>query len=148
MADHTQPFDERRKNNAAESLFEDKCNENEIRFIRYGLDQLNSGIPIEEFITISKMIRYTPDYIMFTRNTFFIEVKGCKDELGMKLENIKYYDFWDRIMPLQYFLYSTIYNEYKFVKHNKFLNIAGGCEVKRYPDNKKEYYCVPWEIIK
>ena len=148
MADHTQPFDVRRKNNAAESLFEDKCNENEIRFIRYGLDQLNSGIPGGQFITIEKMIRYTPDYIMFAKGTCFVEVKGCKDELGMKLENVEHYGYWNEIMNLMYFFYSTTYKQYKFIKHDDFLNIAGGCEVKRYPDNNREYYCVPWEIIK
>ena len=148
MADYTQPFDVRRKNNAAESLFEDKCNENDIRFIRYGMDQLNSGIPGSQFITISKMVRYTPDYIMFAKKTSLVEVKGCKEELGMKLANIKYYNAWNKIMPLMYFFYSTSYNEYKFIKHDKFLDIAGGCEVKQYPDNYRKYYCVPWEIIK
>ena len=96
MSDYTQPFDVRKKNNTAELLFEDKCAKNHIRFIRYGLDQLNSGIPGNQFITIEKMVRYTPDYIMFAKNTCFIEVKGCKDELGMKLENIKYYGRWNK----------------------------------------------------
>ena len=148
MSDYKQPFNVRKKNNTAELLFENKCAENHIRFIRYGLDQLNSGIPGNQFITIEKMVRYTPDYIMFAKNTCFIEVKGCKDELGMKLENIEYYGKWNKIMPLMYFFYSTTYNDYKFIKHDKFLNIAGGCEVKQYPDNNREYYCVPWEIIK
>ena len=96
MANHTQPFDVRRKYNAAESLFEEKCAEKYIRFIRYGLDQIKKVIPGHQFVTISKMIRYTPDYIIFAKKTYFIEVKGCKDELGMKLENIEYYDKWKR----------------------------------------------------
>ncbi len=70
MADYTQPF-EWKKNNTAELLFEKKCVENHIRFIRYGLDQLNSGIPGSQFITIDKLIRYTPDYIMFEKNLFY-----------------------------------------------------------------------------
>ena len=148
MSDYTQPFNVRKKNNTAELLFEDKCAEKYIRFIRYGLDQLNSGIPGHQFVTISKMVRYTPDYIIFAKKTYFIEVKGCKDELGMKLENIEYYDKWNKIMPLMYFFYSATYKQHKFIKHNDFLNIAGGCEIKQYPDNYKDYYCVPWTIIK
>ena len=118
MVDYKQPFDVRKKNNTAELFFEKKCNENNIKFIRYGLDQLNSGIPGGQFITIEKMIRYTPDYIMFAKN------------------------------PLMYFFYSTTYDDHRFIKHDKFLNIAGGCEIKQYPDNNRKYYCVPWEIIK
>ena len=148
MADHTQPFDERRKCNTAELVFEANCRKNNILFIRYGLDQLNSGIPGYKFVTINKTIRNTPDYIIFAKKTCFVEVKGCKDELGMKLSDIRSYKKWTKIMPILYYFYSTTYKHHKFIKHEDFLNIAGVCEIKRYPDNNEEYYCVPWEMIK
>ena len=39
-------------------------------------------------------------------------------------------------------------DSYILLRLDDFLNIAGGCEIKQYPDNNREYYCVPWEIIK
>ena len=148
MANYKQPFDERKKNNTAETMFESSCRKNNILFIRYGLDQLNSGIPGYKFVTIDKMIRNTPDYILFAKNTCFVEVKGCKNELGMKLSDVRSYKKWNNIMPILYYFYSTTHKQHKFIKHDDFLNIAGACKTKRYPDNNEEYYCVPWEIIK
>ena len=148
MADHTQSFDKRKRDQTSEKYFEFYCERNKILYARYGLDQRNSGIPGGSFITIDKMIRNTPDYIMISKNTYFVEVKGCKSELGMKLSDIKSYKKWNKIMPVLYFFYSATFNQHKFIKHDDFLNIAGVCETKRYLDNNEEYYCVPWEIIK
>ena len=50
-------------------------------------------------------------------------------------------------MPLVYFFYSKSNNNYKKIKHEDFLNIAGGCKTDRYPDNNEEHYCVPWRLI-
>ena len=147
MPNHKEHFNIRKKNNTAEKFFEFYCARNNITCARYGMDQLNSGITGKEFITIDKMIRNSPDYIMISKGTYFVEVKGCKDSLGMKLSDIESYRKWNEIMPVLYFVYSATFNQYKIIEHENFVNIIGICETKRYPDNNEEYYCVPWRLL-
>ncbi len=147
MPNHKEHFNIRKKNNTAEKFFEFYCARNNITCARYGMDQLNSGITGKEFITIDKMVRNSPDYIMISRGTYFVEVKGCKDSLGMKLSDIESYRKWNEIMPVLYFVYSATFNQYKMIEHENFVNIIGICETKRYPDNNEEYYSVPWRLL-
>ena len=147
MPNHKEHFNIRKKNNTAEKFFEFYCARNNITCARYGMDQLNSGITGKEFITIDKMVRNSPVYIMISRGTYFVEVKGCKDYLGMKLSDIESYRKWNEIMPVLYFVYSATFNQYKMIEHENFVNIIGICETKRYPDNNEEYYCVPWRLL-
>ena len=147
MPNHKEHFNIRKKNNTAEKFFEFYCARNNITYARYGMDQLNSGITGKEFITIDKMVRNSPDYIMISRGTYFVEVKGCKDSLGMKLSDIESYRKWNEIMPVLYFVYSATFNQYKMIEHENFVNIIGICETKRYPDNNEEYYSVPWRLL-
>ena len=147
MANYKQSFKERSIFDPAEKFFEFYCAKNEILCTRYGLDQRKSGIPGGKFITMNKMIRCSPDYIIIKKDAYFVEVKGCNDELKMKLSDVRCYEKWNKIMPLVYFFYSKSNNNYKKIKHEDFLNIAGGCKTDRYPDNNEEHYCVPWRLI-
>ena len=135
--DHTQPFKDRIKCNLAEDKFEEYAIGNNLTYFRYGTDQLNSGIEGRDFIKIPKLIRNSPDYILIGHKASFIEVKGCKDSVGIKLKDLESYNFWNKIMDVYYFIYSTSYNHIVIVKHDKLKSILEFCEIKQYHDHTK-----------
>ena len=44
---------------------------------------------------LNKVILKTPDFIMLTPPKRFIEVKGCKKVFNLKIDDLKYYHYWN-----------------------------------------------------
>ena len=105
--DHTQPFNKRITDTTSEDKFEQYCLGKDILYYKYGIDDHPFG---SKLYKINRTIRNTPDYIVMKNNTIFMEVKGCKDSVGIKLKDIESYDFWNKLMDVYYFIYSTTYN--------------------------------------
>ena len=121
-------------------------NEKGIMHTRYGLDAL-FDIPKNEFLKLPPHIARTPDYVAFVSKAIFIEAKGCHDILKLKEDDMKAYDWWQEIMPITMFVYSTTEQNHKLVAYRELREIALKGKTGRYPDNNKLYYEIPWETI-
>ena len=116
-------------------------------YIRYGFDQQGNKIKSDMFFKIPTIIRKQPDFIIISQNSYFLEVKGCRDILRLKQEDIKSYRFWKKIMDLFVFIYSTKERKHKIITIDKLEEIAMECTMSYYEDNNKAYYKIPWEKI-
>jgi len=155
--DYTKPFSERRKVNIAEdflvNLYKD---DNNVLLIKYGLDLLHVDMPMDKFCKIPEVIRKTPDYIMVHNdrsNAYFLEVKGCKIFLKLKLEDIEAYRSWHRTMNSSMdfimFIYDTNTKTYLFITLSRlrYLIKCKEYSIKKFFDNKKEYYEIPYSDL-
>ena len=104
-------FKKRNKNKIAEHKAEESLYKRNIRYIRYGLDYLDSDLPI---YNIPSLIRSAPDLIIFNRanESLFYEIKGYVDFVKLKLEDIKNYDKWNNHMEILFFLYNIKEDNY------------------------------------
>ena len=119
-----------------------------IKLIRCGFDQFDNKTKIEtdDFWKVPLILRKMPDYLFIDSGCYFLEVKGCRENVGLKVEDIKMYDFWDKICPIRLFVYSVSFSMcyvpiYKRVREE--LLTPSFATKKVYPDNKKEYYSLP-----
>ena len=118
-----------------------------ISYLRYGFDQNKDRIESKKWFMLPSIIRNKPDFIVFQTKSSFLEVKGCKDILRLKLDDIKSYDFYAKIMPLSFFLYSTTFSQIKLIKYNDLKVLTTICPIDKYEDNNKEYYKIDWGSI-
>ena len=116
-------------------------------YIRYGFDQQGNKIESSKFFKIPSIIRSQPDFIIISEGSYFLEVKGCRDILRLKQEDIQSYNFWQNLMSLYIFIYSATKNKYKIVTYEKLSETAITCTMDYYEDNGKAYYKIPWERI-
>ncbi len=132
------------------NISEEKCKEflksKEIMYTRYGFDAL-FDIPGYKFNMIPEVLKCTPDYMVFNRIASLLEVKGCGDVLRLKLLDMEAYDWWEKIVPLSMFIYSSKFDEHKILKYKDLKKVAITCETDRYHDNNKEHYLIPWQLI-
>ena len=146
MGNYKDNFKTRNNTLIAEPKCVEYLKEKGIMHTRYGFDAL-FDIPRDEFIKIPAHIARTPDYVAFASKAVFIEAKGCHDILKLKEDDIKAYDWWQEIMPITMFVYSTKESDHKLVAYRKLRDIALEGKTGRYHDNNKLYYETPWESI-
>ena len=150
--DHKQPFNKRVSDTTSEDKFEKYCKDKNILFYKYGIDNHPFG---KNLAKIKREIRNTPDYIIQTNSnaaTYFVEVKGCKSEVGLKILDLKSYDFWNKLIKVYYYIYSVTFNETKLVSHPTLKKLVKGCKIKQYHDftayDDKKYYEIPFKELK
>tara|TARA_Y100001973_G_scaffold100833_1_gene162717 strand:+ start:650 stop:1117 length:468 start_codon:yes stop_codon:yes gene_type:complete len=117
-----------------------------IDYIRYGFDH-NKRIKSDIWFKLPQVIRNKPDFIVFQSKSSFLEVKGCKDILKVKLADFKSYDFYNQIMPLSFFFYSTTFRQIKMTTYKELKILTTICPIDKYKDNNKEYYKIDWGAI-
>ena len=116
---------------------------------RIGFDEKKDQIPSKEFYKFPKFLRNMPDACAVTKGQFvFIESKGCRDVLHLKLEDMEEYDNWEQVAPICVFAYSTTFNVLKQIMYASLKEIAEKHPIQRYPDNNKEHHVIPWKEIK
>ena len=142
---HKDSFENRKRHNIAEDKAVQYYNSIDCTLIRYGLDQLNSGIGKKEFCLIPIVLRNTPDYIVIQKMAWLVEVKGGRDILRLKFEDLESYDKWTHFCPILFFVYSTSFKKHKQITYTdiKDLIYSNDYPTDRYPDNNKEYYKIP-----
>ena len=146
--DHNNSFEERAGSiDIADIKCESFLKENKIEYMRYGFDHRKDRIKSEQWFKLPKIIRNKPDFIIFQSKSVFIEVKGCKDILRFKLCDVESYEFYGKIMPLTFFLYSSTYKQYKFIPYNRLKALTTIAPIGEYKDNGKKYYKIDWEAI-
>ena len=55
---------------------------------------------------------------------------------------MKVYTFWDKIMDLFFFVYSSVRNKIYKLSYSDINDITKHCETKVYPDNNKKYFLI------
>ena len=136
----------RNKRLLAEEMCVAYLKENNITHTRYGFDCLFDMKP-KDFMKIPKNLRSTPDYMVISDSAYLLEVKGCHDILRLKLDDMQSYNFWDTLVKLYVFIYSTMEKKHKIIPYDKLSDIAHTCSMSYYEDNGKGYYKIPWELI-
>ena len=151
MSNHTQNFEERKKNNTAEIYFEEFAKNKNLIYEKFGFDQLNSGIKGRDFNKIPKFIRNRPDYIVISNKARFVEVKGGTDIIRMKESDLESYEKWNKKMDVYYFFYLSHYNTHRWKKHTEVMELIKKCDKGQFHDHtkydKKIYYKIDWILL-
>ena len=144
---HTEDFDTR--NNV--DLAEDKCKEfldaKKITWTQFGFDCRHT-VSKRDFSKIDWRLRCKPDFMVFKKQPVLLECKGFRDELKLKVNDIKAYDWWTQFHPISFFLYHPSTNEYHLVSYKALKATAVKCEVDRYDDNNKAYHKIPLDVVR
>ena len=145
---HQQTFVKRSKPKISEGKCEKYLDKNNIYYKRFGWDYNEDQVPGNQFVKIPDYMRARPDYIIFTDKAYFLEVKGCKNYLGLKICDMRAYAFWNMVMDLYFFIYSSLKNTIYKLSYKQMSNIVRHCEVEVYKDNEpKHYYKVKLEYL-
>ena len=148
--DYTQSFSERGRTVPAEDKLEKYYNSKaNTKFLRYGPDHMVAPVQTKFYVKIDPFIRNTPDYIIMNKGAYFLEAKGCHYIAKFKIDDLKSYAKWNDIMPLSFFVFSTMYQ--KIIQFDigqlRYLIIKKQYKTERYPDNNKEYYPIPFKDL-
>ena len=109
------------------------------------------------FAKIDSRVRNTPDYIVmpykemlpliFKGKPFFLEAKGCKDILRLKIRDLNAYQYWDTSfdMRVRLFIYSTDEKAHtQIALEDLTFQVEGNnYEKKVFEDSGQEYYEIP-----
>lgn len=142
-------FKKRNQNRVAEDKVEEYLNKRNVNYLRYGLDHLDSELPIYK---IPSLIRSAPDYIIFKNydekdnNPIFVEAKGFVNNVKLKLADMKNYAKWNAHMEIMFILYDVKEDAYCSVMYNTIVKIISDKkpEIKSYPENpNNRYYEIP-----
>ena len=138
-------FKKRNKNKIAEQKAEESLDKRNIRYIRYGIDYLDSELPI---CKIPPLIRSAPDYIVFNKynDPLFFEAKGFKGFVKLKIKDLSNYAKWNVHMQIIFFLYNVEEKTFCEIMFNEIVKIIERTKpiVKAYPENpNNKYYEIP-----
>tara|TARA_R100001443_G_scaffold57634_2_gene68338 strand:- start:7398 stop:7892 length:495 start_codon:yes stop_codon:yes gene_type:complete len=106
---------------------------------------------------VPNKLKSMPDFILFwqkkgyKKKMWFIEVKlSSFDFLRLKLLDIETYKYWNETFNESKLLFYIQYankNNFKQVTFDKLLELitANNYEIKKYPDNNKQYIEIPYK---
>ena len=144
---HQETYQERNKGlNHAELYAVQHYENRKMIIIRSGLDALNKTIPAKLWVNIPKSIRNLPDYIiMGDKGNYFLECKGGKTHVHFKISELKSYSYWNDIMPVIMFVWSSTYNTIYRVEYPKLMDLISeqNYEIGEYPNNQEKYHIIP-----
>ena len=144
---HQQPFNERKSASQTSEMYAMEYYKNrKIQIIRSGLDALDSGIPSKNWMNIPKYIRNLPDFIIVgDKGNFFLECKGGKSHVHLKISELKSYGFWNDFIPVVVFVWSSAYGTIYRVKYSNLMDLIKeqNYETGEYDDNKEKYHMIP-----
>ena len=144
---HTEGFVARNKINLAENKCKEFLDSKGIIWTQFGFDCINT-VSGRDFSKIDWRLRCKPDFMVFQKQPVLLECKGFRDELHLKLGDIKAYDWWTQFHPISCFLYSTQTQEHYLVAYKTLRATAVKCEIGRYDNDKKEHYKIPLDIVR
>lgn len=126
----------------AEAVFERVCAEENIGFVRYGLNR-----PPLRMSMLPARLRYTPDYLMSAK---LVEVQGCgRDALvKLKLDKQGALHWWNDVHPVELFLWHTQSRRWGFVPLHAFDTLieCGKATLEKFPEGKS-YFSYPFEKL-
>ena len=139
------------KTRNSKDIAEDKCKEfldkKGITWTQFGFD-CRDTVSGRDFMKLDWRLRCKPDFMLFLKQPVMMECKGFRDELKLKVDDIKAYDWWAKFHPISFFLYSTQARKHFTVSYKDLRAIAVKCETDRYHDNNKEYHKIHLDIVR
>ena len=138
-------FKSRNNNRVTEPKAIEYLTKRKIRYVRFGLDALDSNAPIWK---IPVLIRSVPDYIVFSKydKPYFFEAKGFKNTIKLKIRDLDNYKVWNVHLAIMLFLYDVSKDSYVGVMLNKIVKLIQERKptIKAYPEHKENtYYEIP-----
>ena len=120
--------------------------------IRMGNDEKGNKIPYQKIMVLPDALRNMPEFIVIKKNAWFVEVKGGRDFIRVKLCDIDNYRWWNNLfksVSLIIFMYSTKLCSCKQILFKDLIRFieSNNIETDIYEDNNKEYYKIPVERI-
>ena len=128
-----------RINRAEESAIE-YFDKNNIKYIRYGFDDKNRKIESDIWWNLPQIIRSSPDFIAKNDTTVFVEAKGYRGDLKIKVNDLIAYEHWNRILPLWLYVKNFDTKEENIIQFETMEKKIYQCETGQYQDNGKTYF--------
>ena len=148
---HQETYKDRNKGiNQAELYAVEYYNSRGIIIIRSGLDAMDKKIPAGLWCNIPESIRNIPDYIIMSKKgNYFLECKGGKSHIHLKVGDMRNYKFWDEYMPVIMFIWSSTYNTIYRVEYYRLMDLIDemAYSIGEYENNGKQYYKIPMKDL-
>ena len=144
---HTEDFATRNSVDIAETKCKEFLDAKGITWTQFGFDCRHT-VSGKDFYKVDWRLKCQPDFMVFQKQPVLLECKGFRDELRLKVYDIKAYDWWTQFHPLSCFLYHPSTDEYFVVAYKLLRATAVKCETDRYDDSKKVYHKIPLDIIR
>jgi hypothetical protein len=145
MDDANQDFIYRNKNreDVAQRMAEEYFTSKKIFWRTLGTDPKDDNpIPKDMFFKMPPMVQKMPDMFAINHQFVFVEVKGCKESLKVKLSDWTQYIRWNDIARFMFFVYSAKWDKKYLFYLEDFHRMLDTSTVGKYKDNNKVY----WEI--
>ena len=113
---------------------------NNIKYVRYGFDEKNRKIESDIWWNLPQIIRSSPDFIAKNDNTVFVEAKGYRGDLKIKVNDLIAYEHWNRILPLWLYVKNFDTKEENIIQFETMEKKIYQCETGQYQDNGKKYF--------
>ena len=86
------------------------------------------------------MVRSSPDFIVSNDSTVFVEAKGYRGDLKIKVNDLIAYEHWNMIMPLWLYIRNFDTSEEQMIDFKNMKKKIYECETGQYQDNGKTYF--------
>ena len=148
--DSSRTFEERNSNrtNKAETKAEEFFKNKGIPLIRFGFDEKEKHIDTKHWFKIPEIVRSSPDYILISKSSYFLEVKGFQKDLKVKITDLVMMDQWNRLMPIVIFAYDCGKDVPYVIQYKKLWDRIHTCPILRYQDNRKLYYSLGPDVLR
>jgi|18_taG_2_1085343.scaffolds.fasta_scaffold46377_1 hypothetical protein len=114
-----------------------------------GFDSIGDKVPSELWWKVGDFLRSMPDILVIGRHSNFLEVKGCRNVLRIKLSDLMNYLKWNEIEELHFFIHSTTENSNFLMTIDDLITCLSDSKwkIKKYKDNNKKYIALPVESL-
>ncbi len=120
----------------------------EIPYKNIGFDSKEDRIPSTIWFKMPDFLRCMPDMFVYVKDTFhFLEIKGCRDSVKFKIDDLHQYNLWNGIAPVLIFIYSTKYDKNYLLNLELIWDNLHNGEWGRYNDNNKLYIDIPCDKL-
>jgi hypothetical protein len=127
---------------------EEYLDKKEIPYKNIGFDSKEDRIPSTIWFKMPDFLRCMPDMFVYVKDTFhFLEIKGCRDSVKFKIDDLHQYNLWNGIAPVLMFIYSTKYDKNYLLNLELIWDNLHNGEWGRYNDNNKLYIDIPCDKL-
>jgi hypothetical protein len=128
------------RTNRAEKCAVEYFDKNKLKYVRYGFDEKNRRIESAIWWNLPEVVRSSPDFIVSNDSTVFVEAKGYRGDLKIKVNDLIAYEHWNMIMPLWLYIRNFDTSEEQMIDFKNMKKKIYECETGQYQDNGKTYF--------
>ena len=127
---------------------EESLERKKIIYKNIGFDSKDDRIPSQVWFKVPQFIRCLPDMFILSKDKFnFLEIKGCRDSVKFKIDDLHQYNLWNGIAPVYMFIYSASLDKKYVMSLNLIWDSLALGEWGRYKDNNKLYISIKCEYL-